>query len=514
MVAVPVTTREVPPGGPPALEVSGACKTFGRNRVLSDVDLRVAPGEIRALVGENGSGKSTLVKILAGYHAADAGTTAIRIAGRDITPHQPGESDDAGLRFVHQDLALVDALSTVENFGLGLGYGSRLGLPVRWAERRREARAAIERLGYAFDVDRPIATLQASERTAVAIARAVAEHRSPPRVLVLDEPTANMPGQEVERLFALVRRVRESGVAVLIITHHLNEVFDLADSVSILRDGHLVATTAPSEVTEDSLIELMVGRQVTRTQSQPKAARPKVVLAAAGLRGATLHGIDLEVGAGEIVGIAGITGSGREVVAPLLFGAATREGTVTIDGTVVKANRPDLSIAAGVGLIPAERARNAVIHGLDVGENLTVARLRDFVQNRTLQKRSESREVMSWIEKLDVRPRQPRLAFGQLSGGNAQKVILARWLRLEPKVMLLDEPTQGVDVGAKEDIHQRIEASAADGCAVLVCSTDNEELARVCTRVLVLVRGRVSSELHAPLELDRITAACLATGKD
>lgn len=496
-------------GRSPALDVRGACKTFGAQRVLHDVAMQIGPGEVRALVGENGSGKSTLVKILAGYHVPDDGTS-ITVAGRNVQSHQPGASDEAGLRFVHQDLALVGGLSTVENLGLGRGYGSRQGGPVRWSRRRREAQQVMAELGYDFDVDRPVAQLEASERTAVAVARAVSPHHSPPRVLVLDEPTANLPGVEVERLFALVRRVRDSGIAILFISHHLNEVFGLADSVTVLRGGRLVATKQVRDVTEAALIELMVGHEVSRSQAKAAPAGSAVVLAVAGLTGQSVHHVDLTVSAGEILGVAGITGSGREALGPLLFGGAPRRGSVTVNGVALTPQRPDLSVAAGLALVPADRARNAVLHGHDVSENLSIARPADFMRRGVFRRAQETAAVTTWLRRLDVRPQQPRKALSQLSGGNAQKVILARWLRLQPKVLVLDEPTQGVDVGAKEDIHQRVQDAASQGCAVLVCSTDSEELARLCSRVVVLVRGQVRREFTAPLRADEITAASLA----
>lgn len=506
-------TASTPNSDVPALAVTGASKTFGNLTVLRDVKLTLARGEIRALVGANGSGKSTLVKILAGYYEPDEGIT-VKVAGTPLTSHNPGASRAAGLRFVHQDLALVGSLSTVENLGLGRGYGSRMCRPVRWSERRREAEEAMAQLGYQFNVEQPIAQLEASERTAIAVARAVSQHQSSPRVLVLDEPTANLPGAEVERLFALIRRVRRSGLAILYISHHLNEVFDLADSVTVLRGGAVVAERAVADVTEESLIEMMVGRKVSEHAPAPTRAESQVVLAARGIAGRSVHEVDLDVSAGEIVGIAGITGSGREAIASLLFGADDRSGTVIIAGNEIKARRPDVAIAAGVGLIPAERVKNAVFQGHDVCENLSIARPRDFMRQGLFRRGLEILEVSKWLKLLDVRPADPRKPLSELSGGNAQKVILARWLRLRPRVLILDEPTQGVDVGAKEDIHQRIESAAADGCAVVICSTDSEELARCCTRVVVLVRGRVSAELVAPLTADDITSASLTDTRE
>lgn len=494
--------------GHPALIVATTSKTFGSQRVLYDVDLEIQTGEIRALVGENGSGKSTLVKILAGYHAPDAGSL-VTVAGKPVTPHDPEASDHAGLRFVHQDLAMVGTLSTIENLGLGRGYGSRSGRPVRWHRKRREAETAMAELGYSIDVERPVRDLTASERTAVAVARATSPHRSPPRVLVLDEPTANLPGPEVTRLFALVRQVASSGIAILFISHHLTEVFELASSVTVLRGGAVVATESAAKIDEQQLIEMMVGHSVKAAEPRRSQRAQPAALRATDLGGLSLRRADLEIAAGEIVGVAGITGSGREAIAPLLFGAAPRAGIVTIGDGTLPAGRPWESIAAGMGLVPAERTRNAVLPEHDVSENISIARPADFVKKRVFRRRLESTEVAKWLADLDVRPPRPRAPVSQLSGGNTQKVILARWLRLAPKILVLDEPTQGVDVGAREDIYRQIEQTAEQGCAVLVCSTDAEELVRLCARVIVLVRGQVSQELEAPVTIDEITAACL-----
>ena len=491
-----------------ALQVANASKTFGENTVLSDVNLEISTGEIRALVGQNGSGKSTLIKILAGYHLPDPGTDII-VAGRHIQPHHPGQSESAGLRFVHQDLGLVGDLNAVENLGLGLGYGTHPGRPLNWRRLSREASATMAELGYEFDVTIPVDRLGASERTAIAVARAVTDRETPTRLLVLDEPTANLPGAEVERLFALLRRVRDRGIAILYVSHHLNEVFDLTDSVSVLRSGILVSTTSVGDVTESSLVELMLGRAVEHGRADGTERDGPIVLSAHGIGSSALLNFDLDVRAGEIVGVAGITGSGRETIAPLLFGTGARTGTLSVDGSVIKPGRPDHSIAAGLALVPAERARNAVLTGHDVAENLSIARGRDFMVHGVFRRGLELKTVSSWLEKLDVRPRLPRTPLSQLSGGNAQKVILARWLRLQPKALLLDEPTQGVDVGAKEAIHLQIQAAADGGAAVVVCSTDNEELARLCSRVLVLHRGKVVNELRHPFHADDITAASL-----
>jgi len=499
-----------PAGGAGAdLVMESVSKTFGTQTVLRDVDLHVRPGEVHALVGQNGSGKSTLIKVLAGYHTADAGSRVL-IDGEAFDPHHPGASEAAGLRFVHQDLALVGGLSTVENLGLGSGYDAPRGGRVRWAARRRAARAALAELGYRVDVDLPVAQLAASERTAVAVARALSHHHSPPRALVLDEPTANFPGPEVDRLFDLVRLVRDRGLAILFVTHHLSEVFRLADRVTVLRGGELVTTRPVTEFDEATLIEHMVGRELAVVTAPAPAPREDTVLEVADLGGAPIQGLDLRVAAGEIVGVAGITGSGREAVAGLVFGGSPRTGTVSVGGVPVPAGDPVASIRHGIALVPADRAANAVLDGHDLTENMTVVELGRFSHHGRLRRGPERAESRRWIGRLDIRPAEPRAPIATLSGGNAQKVMLARWLRLDPKVLVLDEPTQGVDVGAKADIYRLVRDAAERGCAVLVCSTDSEELAWLSHRVVVLGDGRVVAELAGPLEPDEITRATLA----
>lgn len=500
-----------PADAAPALEVSHISKTFGPARVLRDVSLTIQAGEVRALVGENGSGKSTLVKILAGNYTPDDGAR-ISVGGQPVRVHQAGASDEAGLRFVHQSLGVIDSLSTTENLGLGLGYSKR-ARPVHWSLRHRAGREVMRQLGYDIDVKKPVSKLAASERAAVAIARAVSPHHSRARLLVLDEPTAALPAAEAQRLFALVRRISSDGVAVLFISHHINEVFDIAESVSVLRAGSLVATRSIHKIDEPALIELMLGRSIERSVPVASVSTAAAVLRATDVSAGSLRGFSLEVRAGEVVGVAGITGSGREAVAPALYGARSRSGRLEVAGKGVRPGRPDLSIAAGLGYIPADREAHAAFPDHDVAENISIARLKDFVTATVVRRRAEVSAAAQWIETLDIRPPEPRYPLRKLSGGNAQKVILARWLRLEPRVLLLDEPTQGVDIGAREQIYRMIDSAAQDGCAVVVCSTDHEELARLASRVLVMVQGRVHAEVAQPISADEITELSLTRPK-
>jgi ribose transport system ATP-binding protein len=498
-----------------ALSVRGLSKTVVGQRALTDVDLDVAPGEIRALVGENGCGKSTLIKILAGFHEPDPGAT-VTVGGETLTLGRPGAGEAAGLRFVHQDLGLVAGLDGVDNLALGRGYRARRAGLIDWAGERRAAQEALRRLGYEIDLRTPVGRLTISERTAVAVARALAQRdgdAGAATMLVLDEPTANLPAAEAARLFALVRTVRDSGVSVLFVSHHFDEVFALADAVTVLRDGRVVATRPVAGLSEPELVELVIGRPLELHEDLGlRSARADTVLSARGLRGRVVAGVDLDVHAGEVLGVAGITGSGREELAGMLFGGVPRSGTVSVAGHEVPPQRPDRAIAAGMGLVPAERHANAAFLAASLRENVTMVDVRRNVVAGLLRHRRERSDVVHWLERLQVRPARSETAMAALSGGNQQKVVLARWLRQEPRVLVLDDPTQGVDIGAKAEIHGLIDEAAANGTAVLVLSSDHEELARLCHRALVLRSGVVADELRPPaLTAERLTAGTIGT---
>jgi ribose transport system ATP-binding protein len=498
-----------------ALSVRNATKIFGAQVALDNVSIDVEPGEVRALVGQNGCGKSTLIKILAGYHEPEPGAE-VTVGGEPLTLVDPVSSEAVGLRFVHQDLGLVGNLDAVDNLALGQGYITNVARTIRWRKERTAAREALAALGYDINVRIPVAGLQMSELTAVAIARAMSTRGTPPKMLVLDEPTANLPGPEAQRLYQLVRRVADSGVAVLFVSHHFDEVFEMAESVTVLRDGKLIVTRPVEGLTEEELIELVVGRKLEEHNKRDAEAREHglEILTLTGVGGAAVQGMDLSVHRGEVVGVAGITGSGREEVASLVFGGRERTGEVTVDGKVLPQNRPDISIERGIALVPAERHANASLLDQTLRENITLVDPGRHMTMGILRRRPERADVRVWLDRLTVKPGgQTEYTMTQLSGGNQQKVILARWLRQEPEVLVLDEPTQGVDVGAKADIHALVDEAAAQGAAVLVCSTDHEELVRVCDRVVIMRRGRVADILRGDqITADNITAATI--GRD
>jgi ribose transport system ATP-binding protein len=488
------------------LKLSSVSKTFAGQMALRDVGLDVGYGEVRALVGQNGSGKSTLIKLLAGYHQPDPGAVA-EIAGRPFDLGNAGAARARGLRFVHQDLALVLSMSVLDNIMLGRDYPRRFGAGIAWRRAREEARTQLRLLAVDVDPDTPVAALSMAERTAVAISRALADTQAGERLfIVLDEPTAALPQNEVGRLLGVIDRLRGQGHGVLLVSHHLNEVLDVSDTVTVLRDGRVVAAVPRSQVDYGGLTELIVGHAVIRATSAERDAAVRradsvPALSVRDLRGARVHELSLDVHPGEIVGVAGITGSGRESLAPLLIGRLPRTGEVRVHGRLVRAERPKPAIDAGIASIPGERARFGVFANMSVRGNLTISGLGRHRRWSRIQVHRERAEVQEWIDRLRIVTRGADAPISSLSGGNQQKVLVGRALRMQPKVLVLDDPTQGIDIGARAQIHDVIEQCAADGMAVLLISTDSDELARLADQVIVLTGGRVGSRLLRGPEL-------------
>jgi ribose transport system ATP-binding protein len=483
-----------------ALRLHGLSKTFPGQRALDDVDLEVAAGEVHALVGQNGSGKSTIVKILAGYHQPDIGAVA-EVADVPFELGSAVAATAVGLRFVHQDLGLVESMTVSDNFRMNRKLSPLV--PLRRRDDRAAARRALVALGYDIDPGATIGQLAESERTAVAVARALdgAGAGGTFPLLVLDEATASLPGPEVDRLFGALRRVAAGGTAILFISHYLDEVLTISDRVTVLRDGRRVTTERGARLTHERLAHLMLGRELvadaaahTRVEVPPADSEPVLTIRAVG--GADLAPLSLDVHPGEVVGIAGLTGSGRDELASLLAGRIPRTGDVFVAGRLIPAVDPRRAIDAGLCYVPADRARDAMFGLSSVRENLTIADLRPFWSRGRLDTKAENRHARHWVDELDVRPARPSAVMSELSGGNQQRVVMARWFRCSPRVLVLDEPTQGVDVGSKADIHRLVDLATAEGTATIVCSSDNDELARLCSRVVVLQRGVVIADLR------------------
>jgi len=480
----------------PILAVHSLSKTYPGQRALVDATLAVQRGEVHALIGQNGSGKSTLIKLIAGYIKADHGAH-VSFNGEPIDLWRPTGQQRQHIRIVHQDLGLVSTLSAIENLALGRGFNTDKVGRIRW---RREARRCQELLlgfGLAPDVRQPVALLTAAERSAIAIVRALQDWDfSSPGLLILDEPTASLNGGEVQALFREVRRLAERGAGVIFISHVLTEVLELADTVSVLRDGRVVAVNEPVNQHDTmSLVHLMVGRDVG-TQRVPSATQKgRYALEVEGVYGLTLRGVSLKVRAGEVLGIAGLVGSGREEVGASVFGSSPRfAGKVLVNKRKVFAH-PHESVRAGMALVPADRKRLGLIPSQRLEDHVPLPHLGPLRRGPIVRRRVLRRDADNWVRQLRVEPPLLQRRLEKFSGGNQQKAVLARWLRTDPKVLLLDEPTQGVDVGAKTAIYETIDRFAAQGGAAIVTSPDADELVRLCDRVIVMRAGMVACEL-------------------
>ncbi|MCW8307082.1 sugar ABC transporter ATP-binding protein [Acidiphilium sp. PA] len=488
---------------PPLLEMRGIGKSFGGTRALDRVDFTVGHGEIVALLGENGAGKSTLIKILAGIHRMDEGS--IGFQGREIT----GSPGLLPIRFIHQDLGLFDWMTISENFGLTLGFLRRIGLIDRAANRARTV-AALAALGLDRHPDTRIRDLGRAERALVAIARALAANGE---VLVLDEPTASLPASEVARLFDALRQLRARGVGIVYVSHRLDEVFELADRVVVLRDGRLAGAGPVAGLTADRLISMIVGQGFARHRRTDCAAGTAVRLACWSVVIETAAPLDAAFRAGEIVGLAGLVGAGQERLGRALFGrAVVHEGAITLDGAAYAPRDPRHAMARGIGFVAGDRTGESTAARLSIAENAFLNPYAhgmgalDYITPRRVHRRAHALG-----RRVGLRPNQPWLLLEQLSGGNQQKVVVGRWLDQGAKLLVVEDPTSGVDVGARAEIYRLFAEAAAAGATILVVSSDFEEIAQICDRALVFDRGAVVAELAGEgLTIDRLIAAASA----
>ncbi len=486
------------------LAVQGIFKAFAATQALADVSLTLGRGEILALLGENGAGKSTLIKILAGVHKPDAGRILFR--GEDVS----GAVTRLPIAFIHQDLGLVEWMTVAENICLTLGYPRRFGLvDYRAAERRAEAALAV--LGADINPDVRIQSLSRTEKSLVAIARALAAECE---VLVLDEPTASLPADEVARLFAALRRLRANGVGMIYVSHRLDEVFEIADRVVVLRDGRVAGERRIGDVTAEEIILLIVGREAAQVFRRPARREGAARLAFEELRIGEVGPIDASIHAGEVVGLAGLRGAGQERVGRALFGlAAPSAGRILLDGRPIMPDSPRAAMASGIVLVCGDRAAESVIPYRSVCENFFVnplAKGRGLFSY--LAPGAERDEAGRLGQRVGLRPNDPGLLIEALSGGNQQKVVVGRALDLAGKVYVFEDPTAGVDVGAKAEIYGLFETVLAAGAAIIIVSTDFEEIAKVCHRALVFDHGIVAGELGAQeLSIANLLAAASAS---
>jgi ribose transport system ATP-binding protein len=492
------------PAATSTIRIERLSKTFGGARALSDVDLTFRSGEVRCLLGQNGSGKSTVIKVLSGYHVPDAGSR-ILVDDVELGFGRPTESRRLGMRFVHQTGGIVGALCAVENMALSSGFRRTRARTVDWRWHERRVRELLGQLGIEdLDVWMPLAKARPIDRTAVALARVLDDVDGSMRFLFLDEPTATLPAAEVDILVDLVRQIVARGIGVVYVTHRLDEVSLLGETVSVLKDGEHRTTRPVAELSQADLIRLIVGEDVALGQGgtgRPDTTRPPA-LRVARLRGGRLRGVDLQVASGEILGVAGITGSGREELARALSGAGdARADAVEVDGEAVPVPlTPRTALAARLVLAPSNTEVGSAVRSFTVRENLTLPMLDRYSAGGRLRRRRETATTRDWIDALAIDRSSAASAekpYSGLSGGTQQKVILAKWLATDPKVLVCDEPTAGVDVGTRAAIYDLLREYAAKGVAFVVCSSDVDDLLHVCDRVVVLRAGRVDRELAA-----------------
>jgi len=503
-----VTTTDDAQAHPPALEMVGISKSFPGVRALTDVDLRVLPGRVHAIVGENGAGKSTLMKILAGVHQPDAGT--LTVGGREVVIGSPLDAQRMGIGMVYQELNLVPDLSVAENICLGR-MPRRFGVLDRRA-MEQAATTALADLDAQVHWSTTVGDLTVSQQQLVEICKVYA---SRPDIVVLDEPTSSLSEHESQVLFDVVRRMRDRGISVIYISHRLREVLEIADDVTVLRDGHRIESRPVAGLTPADMIRLMVGRDLTEVFPKREVELGETVLEVRGLtRSGAFADVDLNIRRGEIVGLAGLVGSGRTEVARALFGLDRADaGSVVVAGRPVDVRRPGHAVAAGVAYVPEDRKADGIVPALSVRDNLSLASLGRRSRAGMVLARQERALAGEQIASLGVSPAAPERRIDTLSGGNQQKVVLGKWLATRPHVLILDEPTRGVDVGAKADIHRIIGDLAASGVGILLISSELPEVLAVSDRVLVLHEGRVAADLSAA---DATEAAVMhaATGQE
>jgi ribose transport system ATP-binding protein len=497
----------------PRLELTGLSKTFGTARVLHDVSLTIAPGEIHGLIGQNGSGKSTLVKFLTGYHPADPGAE-LRVDGETL--HQPVDRsarEEHGIAVVHQDLALLDDFSIMENLRMGALASAGAVRHIRWRREVENARVSLARIGSELDPRRLVRSLSSSDRATVAIARALQGVTAGRGLLVFDEPTGALGPSEVDEFYRRVYLEVAQGTSVLLVSHRLEEVLKHTDRVSVLRDGRLVAGGVATEtLTEKELVRLMLGHELhAAARSSDARERPgdEDAVVVTGLSGRRVADVSFRVGRGEIVGVTGLIGAGWEDVPYLVGGAAPASGSLHLDGDDLDLRTIGIRglLARRVGLVPEIRARDGVAVGMSAVDNVSIPRVGAMRLNAFLRQAWQNIEADWVVSNLGLRPARHDLPVSSYSGGNQQKILLGKWLVAEPRLLLLHEATQGVDVQAREDLFGALERAAASGASILLAATDASELITVCDRILVFRAGRIAAELTAPLTVDQVVDA-------
>lgn len=473
------------------LEMKGISKSFPGVKVLEQVDFTLHRGEVHALMGENGAGKSTLMKILGGIYSKDSGSTTINGNVYDIA--SPSMAQDLGIVIIHQELNMVPHLTVMENIFLGREFTYGKSKLINWRRMRQESHRYLSQLGLNIDPGTLVNELSVGQQQMVEIAKALSMKAE---ILVLDEPTAALTDREIEALFLVIASLKEKGVGMIYISHRMEEIFRICDQVTVMRDGHYIGTEYIANTTMDHLVKMMVGREIKDRFPKVKVTLGEEKLTVNGLtQKGKLHDISLSVRAGEIVGIAGLMGAGRTELAKALFGVTPIDrGTISINGKPVSIHKPIDAIHAGIGLITEDRKDEGLLLPLSVNDNLALPNLK-ILSSFGFMNRSKERELSdSMIKKLLIKTPNSEQKVGSLSGGNQQKVVIGKWLATNPQVLILDEPTRGVDIGAKKEIYDLMNELVSQGVAILMISSELPEVLGMSDRILVMHEGKISGE--------------------
>jgi len=473
------------------LRLEGIRKSFRGVQALDGIDLEIARGEVHALVGENGAGKSTLVKVIAGVHASDGGTLYFEDQPRSFS--SPAEASAAGVAMIHQETSLIPTLTVVQNVFLGIERVTASVIDDRWS--RRQFEAACKRLSFPLDAGRLARDLSVAEQKMTEILKAIVRNAS---FLIMDEPTDALSDGEIEHLFSIIRDLKNHGVTVLYITHYLDEVAALSDRVTVLRDGRKVGTARTEDLDTRAIIRMMVGQDMAEAGARrPLPSRGKEALRVEGLRrGRAVNGVSFSAYAGEILGVAGVLGSGKTELARLLFGADRPDGgAILVDGQARSPRSPAEASALGIGMVPEDRKRQGLIMSHDVSTNLSLPSLAGYARGIFLSRARELAAVQGIIRELSIRTRGPSQSTEYLSGGNQQKVVIGKWLLADKRVLIMDEPTRGIDVGTKQEIHRIMRELADRGACIIFISAEVPEIVRISDRILVMQEGSIVGEL-------------------
>lgn len=475
------------------LECCGIYKSFGKNKVLQNINLQVKKGEVHALLGQNGAGKSTLVKIITGVYSMDSGK--ILMDNQEISIHSPKDSEKAGISIIHQDQQLVPFFDVTRNAFLGSeirGKGGKLDF------RRMKALVdeKLELIDSDFTSDRQISTLSVGQREQVAIVTALLQN---PKLLILDEPTASLSTREIEKLFEVIGRLKKEGVTVIYISHHLDEIFRITDTITVLRDSKVQGTFPTESVSHKDIVSLMIGKELKDFYPKENVQMEETILEVENLKsGKLVNGVSFQLRKGEILGLAGLVGAGRTETMLAMYGVEKIEdGQIKIEGKPFVPRNPLSACNAGIAFIPEDRRNEGIVAQMDIGENLSLTATKMLAKHGIIDKRKEKSRFENIRETLNIICAGKNQLVGELSGGNQQKVIIGRWMTGAYKIFIFDQPTTGVDIGAKTEIYKQMVALAKKGCGIIFISSENEELLGICDRIAVMSKGRIVKEFSS-----------------